>query len=53
MTLPLWIVTPKQNAEIVKMISEGLISRKTASDVLEWVIEQNMALLAAALKDKP
>ena len=48
MALPIWIVTPKQNADIVKMMSEGIISKETARQVLEWVIEQNIGLVTPA-----
>jgi Asp-tRNA(Asn)/Glu-tRNA(Gln) amidotransferase B subunit len=45
MTLPIWIVSPKQNAEIVKMISNGTISRKVAKDLLDMIIEDNLKLI--------
>lgn len=36
------VVTPKQNAEIVKMVSEGVISSKQAKELLTIVIEENI-----------
>ena len=36
------LVSPKQNAEIVKMISDGTISGKQAKKLLTTVIEMNM-----------
>ncbi len=47
--LPIWIVTPRQNAEIVKMISEGIITKKTALEVLEVCIKTNLDDLNNAL----
>ena len=36
------LVSPKQNAEIVKMISDGTSSGKQAKELLTAVIEMNM-----------
>lgn len=36
------LVSPKQNAEIVKMVSEGVISSKQAKELLTMVINMNM-----------
>jgi len=36
------LVSPKQNAEIVKMISEGVISSKQAKELLTIVIDMNL-----------
>jgi Asp-tRNA(Asn)/Glu-tRNA(Gln) amidotransferase B subunit len=36
------LVSPKQNAEIVKMISDGTISGKQAKELLTAVIKMNM-----------
>lgn len=36
------LVSPKQNAEIVKMVSEGVISSKQAKELLTIIIDMNM-----------
>lgn len=36
------LVTPKQNAEIVKMVSEGVISSKQAKELLTIIIDMNL-----------
>lgn len=36
------LVSPKQNAEIVKMISDGTISGKQAKDLLTVVMDMNV-----------
>ena len=36
------LVSPKQNAEIVKMISDGTISGKQAKELLSIVIDMNV-----------
>jgi Asp-tRNA(Asn)/Glu-tRNA(Gln) amidotransferase B subunit len=36
------LVSPKQNAEIVKMISDGTISGKQAKELLTIVIDMNV-----------
>jgi Asp-tRNA(Asn)/Glu-tRNA(Gln) amidotransferase B subunit len=36
------LVSPKQNAEIVKMISDGTISGKQAKELLSIVIDMNL-----------
>lgn len=36
------LVSPKQNAEIVKMVSEGVISSKQAKELLTMIINMNM-----------
>jgi Asp-tRNA(Asn)/Glu-tRNA(Gln) amidotransferase B subunit len=36
------LVSPKQNAEIVKMISDGTISGKQAKELLTIVIDMNL-----------
>lgn len=35
------LVTAKQNAEIVKMVSENVISSKQAKDLLTIIIDEN------------
>jgi Asp-tRNA(Asn)/Glu-tRNA(Gln) amidotransferase B subunit len=36
------LVSPKQNAEIVKMISDGTISGKQAKELLSVIIDMNV-----------
>jgi len=36
------LVSPKQNAEIVKMVSEGVISSKQAKELLTIIIDMNV-----------
>jgi len=36
------LVSPKQNAEIVKMISDGTISGKQAKELLSIIIDMNV-----------
>ena len=36
------LVSPRQNAEIVKMISDGTISGKQAKELLSVVIDMNL-----------
>lgn len=36
------LVSPKQNAEIVKMVSEGVISSKQAKEILSIIIDMNV-----------
>lgn len=36
------LVSPKQNAEIVKMVSEGVISSKQAKELLTMIINMNI-----------
>jgi len=38
----IYLVSPKQNAEIVKMISDGTINGKQAKELLSIVIDMNM-----------
>lgn len=46
----LQLVTPQQNAEIVKMVSEGLINSKQAKELLTLVIEENKKQIIDYLK---
>ena len=36
------LVSPKQNAEIVKMVSEGVISSKQAKELLTIILDMNL-----------
>lgn len=38
----IYLVSPKQNAEIVKMISDGTINGKQAKELLSIVINMNV-----------
>jgi Asp-tRNA(Asn)/Glu-tRNA(Gln) amidotransferase B subunit len=46
------LVSPKQNAEIVKMISDGTISGKQAKELLTIVIDMNVKQIEELLHEK-
>jgi hypothetical protein len=42
MKLPLHIVSPKQNAQIISLISDGTISRASGRELLEIITVMNV-----------
>jgi len=44
------LVTAKQNAEIVKMVSENVISSKQAKDLLTIVVDENKKQIEGFVK---
>ena len=49
MKLPLWIIFPHESAEIVKMISEGEISRASGRELMEIIIVPRIECLKTLL----
>ena len=49
MKLPLWIMSPHESAEIVKMISEGEISRASGRELMEIIITPRIECLKTLL----
>ena len=46
----IYFVSPKQNAEIVKMISDGTISGKQAKELLAIVLDMNLKQIEDYIK---